>query len=316
MCNDLTKLKQEIVWLREVDEKKKKKSLKHLDTAYQNFFTLHAGYPKYKSKKTHQYSYATGYVNKNIQYLGKHIRLPKLGNIKIRDKQVPQGRILNATVSQESDGKYYVSLCCTDVEISIMPKTTNAIGIDLGLTDFAIMSNGDKISNYNFYERSEKKLMKLQRALSRKQIGSHRWNQNRIKIAKLQKHIRNQRRDFLQKLTTTLVSNYDTICMESLNITQMKETDSSLRNKRVEDVSWSEFIRELQYKCNWYGKQLVKIDTYFPSSQICHVCGVNSGKKDVSIRKWICPSCNSVLDRDINAAINIYNEGLRKINIC
>lgn len=307
----LTELKKELVWLREPDKDSLQKALKDLDNAYQNFFKLHTGYPKFKSKKNRHQSYRTSCTNNNIRFGNKHIKLPKLGYVKIRDKQIPQGRILNATISQEPNGHYYCSLCCTDVEFPQYHKTNENIGIDLGIADFAIFSDGTKIDNPRFYEQSEKKLAKLQRELSRKQIGSSNWNKARIKAAKLSKHIQNQRKDFLHKLTTEIVRNYDVICIEDLDISSMKESDSSTRNKHVNDVSWYEFRRQLTYKCNWYGKELSVIDRWFPSTQICHCCGHRDGKKDESIRDWICPKCGTHHDRDVNAAINILDEGLR-----
>lgn len=176
------------------------------------------------------------------------------------------------------------------------------------------MSDGTKIENPRFYENSEQKLVKLQRELSRKTIGGSNWNKVRIKVANLQKHVANQRKDFLQKLTTRIIRQNDIICIEDLDVKSMKETDTSIRNKRVGDVSWSEFRRMLTYKSQWYGKTLSVVDRYFPSSQICHCCGFRSGKKSEDIRCWICPNCNSELDRDINAAINILNKGLRQLN--
>lgn len=307
---DLTILKSELEWLREPDKDSLQKALKDLDNAYKKFFSEHTGFPKFKSKKDRHKSYRTSCTNNNIKFLDKHIQLPKLGYLKIRDKMIPSGRILNATISQEPNGHYYVSLCCTDVVIPQLQKRNTYTGIDLGLESFAIFSNGKKISNPRFYENSENKLRKLQKELSRKTIGSSNWNKNRIKVANLQKHIAEQRRDFLQKLTTDIVREYDIICVEDLDVKKMKETDNTIRNKRVGDVSWSEFTRQLQYKCLWYGKSLVKIDKYFPSSQICHVCGKNDGKKSLDIREWKC-DCGAILDRDINAAINILNEGLR-----
>ena len=304
----LTKLKQELEWLKEPDKDALQKSLKDLDTAYQKFFKEHTGYPKFKSKKNRYKSYRT---NSNIRFENKHIRLPKLGYVKVRDKQIPQGRILNATISQEPNGRYYCSLCCTGIEFEQLPKTNQNIGLDLGIVDFAIASDGSKIENPRFYEKSEMKLVKLQRDLSRKTIGSNRWNKARIRVANLQKHISNQRDDFLQKLSTKIVKAYDMIAIEDLDIQSMKETDSSTRNKHVNDVSWSEFRRMLTYKTQWYGKKLSVIDRYYPSSQICHCCGRGDGKKSVGIRSWVCPKCGSELDRDINAAINILNEGIR-----
>lgn len=311
----LTSLKKELEWLKEPDKDSLQKSLKDLDMAYQKFFKEHSGFPKFKSKKDRYKSYRTSCTNNNISFCDKHIKLPKLGMIKIRDKQIPQGRILNATISQEPNGHYYCSLCCTEIELPQYQQTNKNVGIDLGIADFAIFSDGTKIENPRFFEKSEDKLAKLQRELSRKTIGGSNWNKARIKVANLQKHISNQRQDFLHKLTTEIVKNFDTICIEDLDVKSMKETDSKTRNKRVSDVSWSEFRKQLTYKSNWYGKQLSVVDRYYPSSQICHVCGERDGKKSEDIRKWICPHCGALHDRDINASINILNEGLKILSI-
>lgn len=315
----LTQLKKENEWLKEPDKCSLQNSLKNLDNAYQKFFKEHIGYPKFKSKKNRYQSYTTSYMKTtaggNIRFENKHIKLPKLGYVKVRDKQIPQGRILNATISQEPNGHYYCSLCCADIEFPQYPKTNKNVGIDLGIVDFAILSDGIKIKNPRFYEKSEKKLFKLQRESSRKTIGGSNWNKARTKVANLQKHISNQHKDFLQKLTTNIVKQYDIICIEDLDVQSMKSTDSNVRNKHVFDVSWSEFRRMLAYKSIWYGKTLSVIDRYFPSSQICHCCGVNGGKKPVEIRYWICSNCGSKLDRDDNASINILNEGLRILNV-
>jgi len=311
----LTSLKKELEWLKEPDKDSLQKSLKDLDMAYQKFFKEHSGFPKFKSKKDRYKSYRTSCTNNNISFCDKHIKLPKLGMIKIRDKQIPQERILNATISQEPNGHYYCSLCCTEIELPQYQQTNKNVGIDLGIADFAIFSDGTKIENPRFFEKSEDKLAKLQRELSRKTIGGSNWNKARIKVANLQKHISNQRQDFLHKLTTEIVKSFDTICIEDLDVKSMKETDSKTRNKRVGDVSWSEFRKQLTYKSNWYGKQLSVVDRYYPSSQICHVCGERDGKKSEDIRKWICPHCGALHDRDINASINILNEGLKILSI-
>lgn len=311
----LTQLKKETEWLREVDAISIQKSLKDLDNAYQNFFKEHSGFPKFKSKKNRYKSYRTSCTNNNIRFIDKHIKLPKLGMVKVRDKQVPSGRILNATISQEPNGHYYCSLCCTDVTMPQYQKTNKNIGIDLGICDFAILSDETKIENPRFYEKSEKKLAKLQRELSRKTIGGSNWNKARIKVANLQKHISNQRNDFLQKLTTKIIKTYDNICIEDLDVKSLKETDNTIRNKRVGDVSWSEFRRQLTYKAMWYRRTFSVVNRYYPSSQICHVCGHRDSKKSEDIRNWVCPHCNNELDRDVNAAINILNEGLRLLNV-
>ena len=310
MCSkDLTQLKKELEWLKEPDKDSLQKCLKDLDMAYQKFFKEHTGYPKFRSKKNRYQSYRASCTNNNIRFENKKIKLPKLGLVKTRDKQIPQGRILNATISQEPNGHYYCSICCTDVELEQLPKTNRNIGLDLGLVDFAILSDGTKIDNPQFFEKSEKKLAKLQRELSRKTIGSNRWNKVRIKVANLQKHISNQRNDFLQKLTTEIVRYYDIFAVEDLDVKAMKETDSTIRNKRVSDVSWSDFRRMLTYKTQWYGKELSVIDRYYPSSQICHVCGYRNNDLTIDQRNWQCPQCGTILDRDVNAAINILNYG-------
>ena len=198
-AKDLTRLKTELIWLNEVDSTALRSSLKHLDMAYQKFFKEHSGYPKFKSKKTHRFSYESKCVNENIRYCGKYIKLPKLGMVKTKNKLVPKGRILNATVSQEPSGKYFVSLCCTDVEIEQFDKTGNAVGIDLGIKECCITSDGEMIPNPKYLKKSLEKLAKLQRELSRKSKGSSNCNKARIKVARLQEHIVNQRKDFLQK---------------------------------------------------------------------------------------------------------------------
>lgn len=199
-ANDMKKLKSELEWLKEVDSMALQSSLKDLDSAYQKFFKEHSGYPKFKSKKTHKFSYKSKCINGNIQYCDKHIKLPKLGMVKTRNKLIPQGRILNATISQEPSGKYFVSLCCTDVDIEIFKKTNNAVGIDLGIKEFCITSDGKMISNPKYLKKSLDKLAKLQRELSRKSKGGSNRNKARIKVARLQERITNQRKDFFTEV--------------------------------------------------------------------------------------------------------------------
>ena len=312
MSKDLTQLKKELVWLKEVDKCSLQNSLKDLDSAYKKFFKENTGFPKFKTKKTHRFSYRTSCSNNNIKFLDKHIQLPKLGYVKIRGKQIPKGRILNATISQEPSGKYYVSLCCTDVEIENLQPTENKIGIDLGIKEFAITSNGETIPNPKYLQKSLNKLARLQRELSRKSKGSSNWNKARIKVARLQEHIANQRKDFLQKLSTDLIRQNDIICLEDLQVSNMIKNHKLARN--IADVSWSEFIRELEYKADWYGKRIIKIDKFYPSSQLCNCCGYQySNTKDLNVRDWICPNCGDKHDRDVNAAKNILDEGLRML---
>lgn len=309
-CSDLTMLKKELDWLKISDKFALQNALRDLDRAYQNFFNKRAGYPKYKSKKTHRYSYRTSYSNNNIEIMYSHIKLPKLGCVKFRDKMAIEGRILNATISQEPSGKYYCSICCTDVETKKLPKTNKDVGIDLGIKDFAITSDGVKIQNPKYLSKSLEKLAKLQKELSRKTRGGSNWNKARIKVAKAYEKVSNQRKDFLQKLSTELVKNYDTICLEDLKIKEMMQNKQLSRE--IGDASWSEFVIMLTYKADWYGKKVVKVDRFYPSSQICNCCNYKNGEiKDLSIRQWECPVCHTKHDRDINAAINILNEGLK-----
>ena len=315
-CNKLlTALKKELPWLSEVDCLALQCSTKDLDAAYQNFFHRVKkgeipGYPHFKSKHDRNKSYRSRNIHGNIKVLDDAVQLPKLGLVKCRVSRPIEGRILSVTVSQVPSGKYFVSLCCTGVEIPPLPFTGAVVGVDLGLHDLAITSDGVKYPNPKNYTKAQKRLARLQRQLSRKSKGSRNREKARVKVARLQERIANQRHDALHKLTTALVRQYDVICIEDLAPGNMVKNHKLA--KHIADASFGEVRRQLTYKAAWYGKVLSVIDRFFPSSQLCSVCGYrNTETKDLSVRKWTCPDCGATHDRDVNAAENIVKEGLR-----
>lgn len=319
LYNTPAQYKKEFPWLKEVDSLALANVQLNLERAYKNFFSSGFGFPKFK-KKSHRQSYKTNYEKGANVLLNGKIKLPKVGWVKLEMHRQIKGVIKSATISMTPAGKYFVSILC-ETEITPLLKTNSSVGIDLGISDFAILSTGEKIGNRRFLNRLSSKLAKEQKILSRRALvakkegralsDSKNYQKQRIKVAKIHEKIVNQRKDFLHKLSTEIVKNHDIICIEDLS------SKNLMKNRRlaksIADVSWSAFVRMLECKSTWYEKQVSKISRWYPSSQICSDCGFSSGKKPLSIREWICTNCGSHHDRDINASINILSEGLRML---
>ena len=303
-------LKKENEWLKEADSSALQQSLRHLDNAYQNFFSKRAGYPKFKRRRSDQ-SYRTMNNNNSIRIEGDVIRLPKAGKIKIVNTRNFEGRILSATVSMTSSGRYYISLQVEE-EYEILPNKGGKLGIDAGLTVLYADSDNNKIINPKTLSKHEKRIRRLQRELSRKQKGSKNREKARTILAREHEKVADIRNDFQHKMTYRLANENQVVCIEDLNVKGM------MRNHRlagsISDASWSEFFRKLEYKMEDRGGTLIRVPRTFPSSQKCSCCGrQNREVRDLSVRTWVCPECETKHDRDVNAAVNILAKGLEML---
>lgn len=321
--NPPAQYKKEFEWLKEVDSLALANVQQNLRGAYSKFFKNGTGFPKFK-KKGQRDSYTTNNQKGTVVVTTNTVKLPKIGHINAKFPNKINGLIKSATVSRTATGKYFVSLLVETI-VEALPKTGSNIGIDLGLTDFIVLSDGSKVANPKFLSQLQSKLAREQKILAkrrevakadnRKLSDSRNYQKQRIKVAKVYEKISNTRQDFLHKLSFNIVKNHDVIAIEDLNVKGM------IKNKKlakaISDASWSAFTTMLAYKSEWYDKTLVKIDRWYPSSKTCSGCAhvLKKDELSLSMRSWDCPNCLQSNDRDINASVNILKEGLRRLKL-
>ena len=307
------------IWLREQNTKVLKQAVNDMLSAYKNFFNQHKGFPKFKSKHDNKQScrFELGAISRRNDYTTYHLSLANIKNVKFKCNekyaeylQKHKPNIKQATLSKLPCGEYYLSILVDgDLTHKGLQDTDNAVGIDLGIKDFVITSDGEVFNNLHFKKSQSNKIKRLQRQLSRKEKGSNNRNKARIRLAKAYKKINDKKQYYLHQVSNTLINENQVICMEDLNVKGM------LRNHKlaesIQEMNFGEFKRMLEYKANWYNRKIVYVDRFYPSSKTCHNCGYINKQLKLSDRQWVCPQCGEVIDRDYNAALNILDEGLR-----
>ena len=324
LCKDLKELEDDYEYLKEVDSCALRCSIFDLEDGFNNFFAKRSGYPNFKSKFARQ-SYRTScirstykgkeYSNIEVDLLTRFIKLPKLGKVKIRgyrDKERIEGKIVNATISRDATNKYYVSVLVEEELLVEKVTPTSIVGIDLGIKDLVVTSDGIKYGNDKVLMKYEKRLKRLQRKLSRQVKGSKNYLKTKEKIARIHAKIKNYRKHYLNEIANEIVDEHDIIVTESLKVADMFKDKKKAFNKSLSDACVSTLRSLIEWKCKIKGKFYYKINTYYPSSQVCSSCGYKNSKlKDLSIREYDCPKCGTHNDRDINASLNILLEGLK-----
>lgn len=303
----LLKKQPEFAWLNEVSSVPVQQALRHLQTAFSNFFAKRTQYPAFRSKHDRQ---SAEYTTSAFKWDGLALKLAKMdAPLAIRfSRTLPRGaKPTTVTASRDSAGRYFVSMLCDDV-VAAKPEVAGKVGIDLGLTHFAILSTGEKIAAPNTFRKNETKLARLQRRLAKKKPGSRNRAKARMRVARLHTRTLDTRRDFLHKLSTRLVNENQVIAVESLSVANMQK--NRCLAKSIGDAGWSEFVRQIEYKSLWYGRTLVGIDRWYPSSKRCSECGHTVARMPLKVRQWTCPECGSIHDRDVNAARNVLAAGL------
>ena len=316
-AKDLTSLKKEKEFLKEVDSIALQQSLRHLDTAYSNFFKRKDnGYPRFKSKRRGKQSYTTMNVNHNIRIEKGRIRLPKLGEVKIRQhREIPEEWTLKSvTVKRVPSGKYYVSILFEYESQICEREINNVLGLDFSMSELYVTSEGERCGYPKYFRQAEQKLARAQRRLTKMQKGSANYLKQKVKVAKIHEKIANQRKDFLHKRSHQIAETYDAVSIEDLNMQGMSKALHF--GKSVHDDGWGMFTRMLEYKLADRGGKLVKIDRWYPSSQMCSGCGhIVPEVKDLGVRVWFCDWCLEYHERDENAATNIRDEGHRLLRM-
>jgi putative transposase len=305
----LTALKrqEEVAWLQEVSSVPLQQALRHLESAFRNFFDGRAKYPKFKKKRGHQ---AATYASSAFKWDGSALTLAKMdAPLAIRwSRPLPKdAKPITVTITRDPAGRYFVSFLVEE-EIATLPISPQTVGIDLGLHDVVTLSTGEKTGNEHYFLKDEKHLARAQRRHAKKQKGGKNREKARRKVARIHARIADRRRDFLHKLTTGLIRENQVVCVESLSVKNMMQNEHLA--KAIADVGWGELIRQLQYKASWYGRAVVAIDKWYPSSKRCHACGHLLDSLPLDVRQWTCLECGVVHDRDTNAALNIKAAGL------